>query len=158
MLDHHHRAAELVSDAHQQRSELFHLTLRDAGGGLVEQQHLGLVGDRAGELDDPSRPRRQLRAEVLAVRLEVEQLQQLGDPPGDQRLVVDRRRQPQRRVDEVVHGGCSLERHCDRLGDGQSGERRPPWNVRPSPRRARCWGAIESRSVPPSRTSPPSSG
>ena len=122
MLDHHHRAAELVADPHQQRPELLHLTLGHAGGGLVEQQHLGLVGDRAGELDDATCSRRQLRAEVLAVRLEVEELQQLADPPGHLHLVVDRRGESQRRVDQVVHGGRPLQRHRDGLGDGQPGE------------------------------------
>ena len=64
----------------QQRRETFGLRLGDAGRRLVEQQHLRLGGEHAGEVDDATQAGRQLTDELVAVRAELEQLDELLGP------------------------------------------------------------------------------
>ena len=55
-----------------QRSERLGLLLRDAGGGLVEQDELRVECDQAAELDDAARARRQFDEQRVGVPTEAE--------------------------------------------------------------------------------------
>ena len=67
VLDHDQRGAGLVADVEQHRAERLGLALGDARRRLVEQQHVGVVRQRAGEVDDAAGAGRQLADELVGV-------------------------------------------------------------------------------------------
>ena len=79
VLDDEHRAAGVLADPQQQRAERLGLLLGDAAGRLVEQQHLRVLGEDAGQVDDAAAAGRQLADELLAEGAEAHQLDELVD-------------------------------------------------------------------------------
>ena len=85
-------AAGLALDALEQRAERLGLLLGDARRRLVEQQHVGIVGDRHRQVDDPPRPGRQLGHELVAEGAQVHELDEVVHRPGHVELgLLDRR-------------------------------------------------------------------
>ena len=110
----------------------------EAGGRLVEQQHLGLVEQRLGQRHPGLLPGRQAAEAALQEFAEIEMLGQLGDPPAPARHAVEmgidrevlRDRQPLRQVDigrgevhprqhPVAVAHDVLAQHCDAAGTRQ---------------------------------------
>jgi hypothetical protein len=54
----------------------------DPRGGLVEEQQRGVVDERAGQLQPPLHPARQLSCTPATDRPEIEQLEDLSRPPA----------------------------------------------------------------------------
>ena len=117
MLDHDEAGARLVPDVQQQRRQRLCLTLGDAGRRLVEQQHVRLVGQRAGEIDDPPAAGRQLEDELVGERPEPHEPDQVIDLLLHFLLGRLGGRRVEGRCDRVAHREVPLERNGDRLVD-----------------------------------------
>ncbi len=71
----------------QQRPELVARDRIDAGGRLVEDQHVGAVDDRAGQRQPLLEPQRQVARDCTRMGDEVELVEKPVDPRGDLRAV-----------------------------------------------------------------------
>ena len=159
MLDHDQRGPQALADPQQQRPERLGLALRDAAGGLVEEDHGRAVRDDAREVDDAARARRQLAEELGAERPEAHQLDQLVDALGDLLLGVEGVREVQRRAQRVL--ACLTNRSrltASASSTVMAGNSRASWNDRPRPRLARWLGASSVMSWPARRIRPLSAG
>ena len=123
VLDDEDAAARLEPHPPQQRAEPLGLGLGDARRRLVEQQHLRLGGQHAGQVDDAAQTGRQLLDELVA---EGAELEQLDEPLGPQRAAGARRggtaAAPTARAACSAHLEPLLERDEQRLEDGERRE------------------------------------
>ena len=68
MVDEQDGRARAVPHPGEERRQRLGLRLRQAAGGLVEQEQVGVVREHAGELHDPAGAGRQLVHELVGVR------------------------------------------------------------------------------------------
>jgi hypothetical protein len=144
VLDDQHRAAgALACISLQERAERLGLALGDADGGLVEQQHLGVVGEDAGQVDDAAAAGGQLAGELVAEGAEVHELDELVDLGATSSLGLARR---PARPSAAARGPvrCGARGHGDGLGHG---ERREQPGVLERPAEAAAGPLVGARSV-----------
>ena len=122
MLDQHEGGPGGVPDGAQHRPERFGLGPGQTGRRLVEEQHAGLLGQQAGELDKAARPRRELGGEPVAEHLEPEHVEDALHPLGHLRLGEEGGGEAQSGGQRFPGGDPALAGDGHRLGHGQAGE------------------------------------
>ena len=110
-----------LDEAGDDRPERLGLGLRQAGRGLVEQQHLRLGRHDAGDVDRAAGAGRQLADELVGERAEAEQLDEPVDP-ADSCSSLRRCEGIHSAASAGLRYGLALERDGDVLAHGQRRE------------------------------------
>ena len=101
MLYPHDGDAQLVLDAKDMAGEVFALLAVEAGRGLIEQQHLGLEGERPGEADDLLPAEAERADGLIAITLELDEFEDPLRRLALRALLGARRRQEKRLPNEA---------------------------------------------------------
>ena len=127
VLDHQHRAVR--RHLLDQGGDALHVLVPHARGGLVEQHHLGLEGERGGDLERALAPVGQLdRRGVAAKPREAHRVEQLAGPASSSASSTRSERQKSKE-----RAALALERDAHVLEHGRCGKTAEIWNERTSP-------------------------